>query len=60
MQLTFPDEVEAFRAEFSAWLDENLPPASGTTDRPRSSADIPTWARAFQAKMFDDGWLVPA
>ena len=60
MQLTFPDEVESFRAEFSAWLDENLPPASETTERPRSSADIPAWARAFQAKMFDDGWLVPA
>jgi alkylation response protein AidB-like acyl-CoA dehydrogenase len=60
VQLTFPDEVEAFRAEFSAWLDENLPPEADTTERPRSSAHIPEWARAFQARMFDDGWLVPA
>ena len=60
VRLTFPDEVEAFRAEFSTWLDENLPPAEETTERPRSSADIPAWARRFQARMFDDGWLVPA
>jgi alkylation response protein AidB-like acyl-CoA dehydrogenase len=60
VQLTFPDEVEAFRAEFSDWLDENLPDPSETTERPTSSADIPSWARSFQAKMFDDGWLVPA
>ena len=26
MKLTFPTEVEAVRAEFSAWLDTNLPP----------------------------------
>ena len=31
-----------------------------STERPTSSADIPSWARSFQAKMFDDGWLVPA
>ena len=59
MRLTYSDEVEAFRAEFSAWLDANLPDEAATTMRPRSSADMPQWARDFQRRMFDDGWLVP-
>ena len=31
MKLTFPPEVEAVRAEFSAWLDEHLPAPADTT-----------------------------
>ncbi|MDH3704817.1 MAG: acyl-CoA dehydrogenase family protein [Acidimicrobiia bacterium] len=60
MRLHHDEATEAFRAEFSAWLDENLPDPAHATERARSSADTPAWARAFQAKMFDDGWLVPA
>ncbi len=59
MRLTYSPEAEAFRAEFSAWLDANLPDEAAAGVRPRSSADIPPWARAFQRRMFDDGWLVP-
>ena len=59
MRLTYSPEVEAFRAEFSAWLDANLPDEADTAVRPRSSADIPEWARDLQRRMFDDGWLVP-
>ncbi|MCY3643793.1 MAG: acyl-CoA dehydrogenase family protein [Acidimicrobiaceae bacterium] len=59
MRLTYSPEVEAFRAEFSAWLDANLPDEAATAVRPRSSADIPEWSRSFQRRMFDDGWLVP-
>ncbi len=59
MKLSFDDETEAFRAEFSHWLDENLPDASETTDRPRSTAHVPEWSRRWQAKMFDAGWLLP-
>ena len=59
MRLTYSPEVEAFGAEFSAWLDANLPDEADTAARPRSSADIPEWARDFQRRMFDDGWLVP-
>ena len=33
MNLTFPPEVEAVRAEFAAWLDEHLPPADTTFPR---------------------------
>ncbi|MEM7139592.1 MAG: acyl-CoA dehydrogenase family protein [Actinomycetota bacterium] len=60
MRLRFDDGVEAFRAEFLAWLDENRPSAEEMAADPvRSSAYIPGWSRVFTQKMFDDGWLVP-
>src|SRR5512143_2743312 len=36
VQLAFDPEVEAFRAEFAAFLDGHLPPESKTLERPRS------------------------
>jgi len=59
VQLTFDPDVEAFRAEFSAFLDENLPPASETCERPRSVSHMPAWARRWQRLLFDNGWLLP-
>jgi alkylation response protein AidB-like acyl-CoA dehydrogenase len=59
VKLHFDDEAEAFRAEFAAWLDANMPDPSETTVRSRSSADVPEWARRWQRTMFDAGWLVP-
>jgi alkylation response protein AidB-like acyl-CoA dehydrogenase len=59
VQLTFDADVEAFRAEFVAFLDEHLPSEAGAAQRPRSTADIPQWARQWQRLMFDHGWLVP-
>ncbi len=60
MRLTFDDATEAFRREFAGWLDENLPDeATALSARSQSSADIPPWARVWQRKMFDAGWLVP-
>ena len=59
MQLTFDADVEAFRAEFVAFLDENLPSEAEALDRSRSSSDVPDWARRWQRLMFDNGWLVP-
>ena len=59
MQLTFDADVEAFRAEFVAFLDEHLPPEAEALDRSRSSSDVPEWARRWQRLMFDNGWLVP-
>src|SRR6201998_2001875 len=55
VQLTFDPDVEAFRAEFAAFLDENLPAASETLERPRSVSHMPQWAR----RLFDTGWLRP-
>ena len=59
MRFSFDPQTEAFRAEFAAWLDEHAPDPAEATVRARSSADIPPWARRWQRKMFDAGWLVP-
>ena len=59
MQLTFDADVEAFRDEFIAFLDEHLPDEAVTAQRSRSSADVPDWAREWQRVMFDHGWLLP-
>jgi alkylation response protein AidB-like acyl-CoA dehydrogenase len=60
MRLSFDEATEEFRREFAAWLDENAPDeAIATATRSRSSADIPTWARVWQRRMFDAGWLLP-
>jgi len=59
MQLAFDADVEAFRAEFVAFLDENLPDEAETVQRSRSSSDIPAWARRWQRLLFDHGWLLP-
>jgi alkylation response protein AidB-like acyl-CoA dehydrogenase len=60
MQLTFDEATEAFRREFQRWLDENLPDeATALADPSTSSAHVPAWARDWQRRMFDDGWLMP-
>jgi len=60
VQLNFDPDVEAFRAEFAAFLDENLPDASETLERPRSVSHMPQWARRWQRLLFDNGWLLPS
>jgi alkylation response protein AidB-like acyl-CoA dehydrogenase len=59
MQLTFDADVEAFRVEFAAFLDENLPDDSVAVQRSESTADVPQWARQWQRLQFDHGWLLP-
>jgi alkylation response protein AidB-like acyl-CoA dehydrogenase len=60
MSLTVDEATEAFRRELGAWLDEHAPDeATATEVRARSSADVPPWAREWQRKMFDAGWLLP-
>jgi alkylation response protein AidB-like acyl-CoA dehydrogenase len=60
VQLTFDDEVEAFRAEFVAFLDEHLPQeVEAAGERSRSTAHIPDWARRWQRLQFDHGWFLP-
>src|SRR5215218_5440528 len=60
MQLTFDSDVEEFRAEFAAFLDEHLPSEADTLERPRSVSHMPQWARDWQRMLFDNGWLLPA
>ncbi|WP_099224527.1 acyl-CoA dehydrogenase family protein [Mycobacterium persicum] len=59
MQLTFDADVEAFRREFVAFLDHHLPDEAAGTQRPRSCAHLPEWARRWQRLLFDNGWLLP-
>ncbi|HEY9556248.1 MAG TPA: acyl-CoA dehydrogenase family protein [Acidimicrobiales bacterium] len=59
MRLTFDDATEAFRREIGDWVDANMPTPDETTERPRSTAHVPGWAREWQRKLFDAGWLVP-
>jgi alkylation response protein AidB-like acyl-CoA dehydrogenase len=59
VRLGYGDAEETFRAELLAWLDANLPPADVMAEPKQSSAHLPDWARAWQRRLFDAGWLVP-
>lgn len=59
MRLSFDADVETFRAEFVAFLDAHLPAEADATERSRSTAHVPDWARRWQRLQFDEGWLVP-
>ncbi len=59
MQLTFDADVEAFRAEFIAFLDQHLPDEAEGLERPRSCSHVPEWACRWQRLLFDNGWLLP-
>ena len=59
MRLHYDEETEAFRAEFLAWVEANLPSSDERAEPVESSAHMPEWARAWQRRLFDDGWLVP-
>ena len=59
MRLAPDESLAAFRRQFEEWLDEHLPTPAQMTESRRSSAHLPDWARAWQRRLFDDGWLVP-
>ncbi len=59
MRLHYDEQTEEFRRELRAWMEANLPPSSERAERVKSSAHIPAWARVWQRKLFDNGWLVP-
>ena len=59
MRLHYDEETEAFRTELRAFLEANLPAPEERTERVRSSAHIPEWARRWQRLLFDNGWLIP-
>src|SRR4051812_49236677 len=59
MQLTFDADVEDFRAEYIAFLEEHLPPPTVATPQTGSSASVPEWARRWQLLQFEKGWLLP-
>ena len=59
MRLGTNPEVEKFRAELAAFLDEHLPTPEVATERSRSSSHMPAWTRRWQRTLFDAGWLLP-
>ncbi len=65
MHLDWGPEVDAFRAELLAFLDEHAPPQTRTRRDfamgVGASGDelIPQWARDWQATLFDHGWMIP-
>jgi alkylation response protein AidB-like acyl-CoA dehydrogenase len=59
VRLQYGEAEEAFRAELIGWMEANLPPREVLSRPKRSSADLPGWARDWQRKLFDAGWLVP-
>src|SRR4051794_452381 len=60
MRLQYDAEDEAFRTEFVGWLNDNAPTPEEMAATPKqSSSDLPPWARAWQRRLFDAGYLVP-
>ena len=63
MQLAWNAEDEAFRAELIAFLDANTPEQMRTGYDFQDVRDehelVPQWLRDWQAKLFDNGWMVP-
>ncbi len=59
MRLAYDESAEAFRAELVGWLEKNLPTPEQMAEQKLSSGHLPDWARAWQRRLFDAGWLVP-
>lgn len=59
MRLHHDAETQAFRDEFLAWVEANLPTADERAEPILSTAHLPPWAAAWQRAMFDAGWLMP-
>jgi alkylation response protein AidB-like acyl-CoA dehydrogenase len=59
VRLSYRDEDEEFRRQLRKWLDANVPPEQQFGEAKLSSAHLPDWARAWQRRLFDAGWLVP-
>ncbi|MDQ1468202.1 MAG: hypothetical protein QOH10_2617 [Actinomycetota bacterium] len=65
MKLAWSEGDEAFRAELVDFLDANTPAeAAGGYDFFGETSDgvemLPAWLRAWQATLFDNGWMIPA
>jgi alkylation response protein AidB-like acyl-CoA dehydrogenase len=62
MKLSWSAADEAFRDELVAFLDEHTPPEAKVRrdfSEGQVTDGVPEWARRWQAKLFDSGWMVP-
>jgi alkylation response protein AidB-like acyl-CoA dehydrogenase len=57
MDLTYPPETEAFRAEVRAWLEANLPPGWFTEGFSMSDAERQDFNQTWTEKLFAGGWI---
>ena len=60
VKLHHGDQAEDFRKELATWLDGNWPNEQERGQAKRSSAHLPQWAKRWQQRLFDAGWLVPS
>jgi alkylation response protein AidB-like acyl-CoA dehydrogenase len=59
MRLTYDEGAESFRRTLLAWLAANPISDEYWSTARVSSSHLPDWAREWQRKLFDAGWLVP-
>jgi alkylation response protein AidB-like acyl-CoA dehydrogenase len=60
VRLAWDDADEAFVDELRAFIDEHCPPeVRNGRDFLGGDDTIPEWARAWQATLFDNGWMIP-
>src|SRR5579864_8807007 len=57
MDLTYPPEAEAFRAEVRSWLDENLPEGWSDPGPGPSPEERAAFTKSWTAKLRDGGWI---
>ena len=57
MDLSYPPEAEAFRAEIRAWLEVNLPEGWGTPGFHQSPEAREAWLAEWNEKLFEGGWI---
>ena len=57
MDLSYPPEAEAFRAEIRQWLTENLPEGWGTPGFSMPREERKAFLADWTAKLFEGGWI---
>jgi len=68
MRLSHSSQDEVFRGELVAFLDEHCPQEAyatrtfigSDTEDDQGVTIIPDWARDWQARLFDHGWMIPS
>ena len=57
MDLTYPPEAEAFRAEIRAWLEENLPDGWGEPGFKLEGEARTQFNKDWTRKLYEGGWI---
>lgn len=57
MDLSYPPEAEAFRAEIRGWLEANLPEGWGTPGFHQDPEERATWTAEWNRRLHEGGWI---